>query len=136
MAAMDCFIKSASDGPPRRELRASALIGWPEGRSALGSVVEVGSAEGCSEFSIPHLSSWFMPGSMTMCGSQDEGRYRGLVLQENVKMYNTSLGLRYALVGRRESQYEYREQKEAHEIVSLELLSPCYQSLSSLLCSL
>ncbi len=45
-AAMDSFIRSASDGPPRRALRASGLMGRPEGRSALGSVAEVGSAEG------------------------------------------------------------------------------------------
>ena len=64
IAAIDCFIKSASEGPPKSELRASALIGRPEGRSALGSVVEVGSAEASAEFSMLHLRSWFMPGSM------------------------------------------------------------------------
>ena len=62
--AMDSFIRSASEGPPKRVLRASALMGRPEGRSALGSVVLVGSVEGFSEFSMPHFKSWFMPGSM------------------------------------------------------------------------
>ena len=57
MADIDSFIRSASDGPPKRELRASALMGRPEGRSALGLVVEVGSAEGSSEFSMPHFRS-------------------------------------------------------------------------------
>ena len=57
MAAIDSFIKSASVGPPRRDLRISGSRGRLDARSALGSVVEVGSAEGFSEFSIPHLRS-------------------------------------------------------------------------------
>ena len=62
--AMDSFIRSASEGPPKRVLRASALMGRPEGREALGSVVLVGSVEGVSEFSMLHFRSWFRPGSM------------------------------------------------------------------------
>ena len=78
MAAMDSFIRSASEGPPRRALRASALRGRPEGRSALGSVVEVGSVEGVSEFSMLHFRSWFMPGSMMELRRRkiDERSYR------------------------------------------------------------
>lgn len=64
MAAMDSFIRSASEGPPRRAERAAAL----RGRAGLGEVVLVvvvdGSVGGVSEFSMLHFRSWFMPGSM------------------------------------------------------------------------
>ena len=58
MAVMDCFIKSASEGPPKRALRASGLGG---GRAvgAWGSEVSVDEA-----FSMLHFRSWFIPGSM------------------------------------------------------------------------
>ena len=87
-AAMDSFIRSASDGPPRRELRASALMGRPEGRSALGSVVEVGSAEAVSEFSMLHFKSWFRPGSMMERRGARIGQMKMSFLAREVKLYS------------------------------------------------
>lgn len=62
MAAMESFIRSASEGPPKRALRASGLMGRAEGGSALGEV------DGVSEFSMLHFRILFMPGSMATRG--------------------------------------------------------------------
>lgn len=64
MAVIDSFMRSASEGPPIKDLRASALMGRVEGSSALGSAfAEVLSRE-ASVFSILHLRSWFRPESI------------------------------------------------------------------------
>lgn len=70
IAAMDSFIKSASEGPPISAWSASALRLWLEDWEAsrlaglAGSVtVELEVEEGVV-FSIPHLRRRFSPGSM------------------------------------------------------------------------
>ena len=57
---------SASVGPPSKAFSASALMGRPDGRSAFGSVLAVGSLREASAFSILHLRSWFIPGSIAV----------------------------------------------------------------------
>lgn len=67
IAAMDSFIKSASEGPPISALSASALRLWLDdwGASRLAESVEVElEVEEGNEFSIPHLRRRFSPGSM------------------------------------------------------------------------
>lgn len=62
IAAMDCCISSASDGPPMSDFIASALRPRPDDRS--GSVEAVESSRVVSEFSMLHFRSWFIPGSI------------------------------------------------------------------------
>ena len=81
MAAMDSFIRSASEGPPKRALRASALTGrLGAAEVASGSVVVEDSLVGWEAvmeveivgvelFSMDHLKRSFSLGSMmAVCG--------------------------------------------------------------------
>lgn len=57
---MEASIKSASEGPPKREFRASGLKWRFVGGAAVGSLAVV------EEFSTLHLRSSLRPGSMTV----------------------------------------------------------------------
>ena len=74
IAAMDSFIRSASEGPPKRALRASGLIGRLGGAEVALESAVWDSSEGWEVvaeevFSMDHLKRSFSLGSMmTGCG--------------------------------------------------------------------
>ena len=65
MVAMEDFIRSASEGPPKRACRA---LGLRARDGDGGEVISCGDVAGWEvvEFSMLHFRSWFMLGSMVV----------------------------------------------------------------------